>query len=186
MYLEHKQKRLMLSVLLDCGNHAPPIKRRKVNRAIIQCPTDTGCEPPQTSSKRQSKSGEKLARVQEIVKQLKDKHGSKYTIEKLNCWAHMVDMGKHDSMDQPPSLPFFGAKPSTVKSTSTDNSPKGLPPGSGISPGKLVKMRGDSISQINVWHDLLEKGAITLEQYSNLQQRILSDINNDFRSSVDN
>ncbi len=185
MYREHKRNRIMLSVLLDCGNHMPPVKRRKVSRAILEHPTDNG------DTKRQSKSGQKLARVQEIVKQLKDKHGSKYTTEKLNCWAHMVDMDKHDSLDQPPSLPFFGAKPSAVKKQGTESSTnKGSPPPLpsdaviDISPGKLVKMRGDSISQINAWHELLEKGAITREQYSHLQKRILSDINNDFRSSV--
>ena len=53
-----------------------------------------------------------------------------------------------------------------------------------ISPGKLVKMRGDSISQINQWYDLLEKGAISKEQYNTLQKAIMNDIFTNFKPST--
>ena len=40
------------------------------------------------------------------MEELKEKHGSKYTVERLNAWAHMNNMGKHSSKDDPPDLPF--------------------------------------------------------------------------------
>ncbi len=174
LYEQSKRKRIMIS--LDCGiDDTPPPKR--VRRALLDQPSDASDNVPATVSKtkKQSKSEAKMSRVQDIVERLKEKHGSNYSIEKLNCWAHMLDMEKHRSYDEPPNLPFFGTKAKTTSTanqvmTSSDSVVD-------ISPGKLVKMRGDSISQINMWHNLLEKGAITREQYSKLQERILSDIN---------
>ncbi len=41
----------------------------------------------------------KLAEVEKIVTDPKEKHGNNFTIEKLNAWAHMVHMGKHGSLE---------------------------------------------------------------------------------------
>ena len=54
----------------------------------------------------------KLSEVKLAVKQLKDKHGSKYSIEQLNAWAHMISVGKHCSFEDPPNLPYFVGKAS--------------------------------------------------------------------------
>ena len=65
--------------------------------------TDTG-EPVL----KRGACAQKLTEVEEIVTELKSKHGNAYTIEKLNAWAHM---GKHSSCDLPPNVPYFkGAK----------------------------------------------------------------------------
>ena len=34
----------------------------------------------------------KISQVEEVVQKLKEKHGSLYSIEKLNAWAHMIDI----------------------------------------------------------------------------------------------
>ena len=60
----------------------------------------------QPKSKRGSCS-QTLSIVEDIVIQLRDKHGKKYTTEQLNCWAHMYNKGKHANLESPPNLPFF-------------------------------------------------------------------------------
>lgn len=55
----------------------------------------------------------KLSDVEELVKKLTEKHQSKYTVEQMNTWAHMIHMGKHKSLDEPPSVPYF-KKPKKV------------------------------------------------------------------------
>lgn len=58
-------------------------------------------EPP--PSKRQQIEDE----VQEIFSQLKDKHGSKYSVPQLRLWARMVASKNHESLDNPPDIPVF-------------------------------------------------------------------------------
>ena len=45
-----------------------------------------------------------------------------------------------------------------------------------LSPGKRVTIRGLCVDQLSKWHDLLEKGAITDEQYTELKSTILDDV----------
>jgi len=49
--------------------------------------------------KRKDGIAEKLSKVELTVKQLKDKHGSKFSIEQFNAWAHMISVGKHSSLE---------------------------------------------------------------------------------------
>ena len=48
----------------------------------------------------------KLGEVQEIYEKLHSKHTS-YDQEQLRMWAHLIQMGKHDSYEVPPNQPFF-------------------------------------------------------------------------------
>lgn len=43
--------------------------------------------------------------IQVTVKQLKEKHGSKYSFPQLRLWARMMVAGNHDSTDDPPLIP---------------------------------------------------------------------------------
>ena len=36
-----------------------------------------------------------------------ENHGSKYTPEQLNAWAHMIHMTKHESYEYLPNMPFL-------------------------------------------------------------------------------
>lgn len=51
---------------------------------------------------------QRIQQVEDIVEKLREKHGKKFSVEKLNTWAHMINMGKHNSYDTPPNLPYFG------------------------------------------------------------------------------
>ena len=70
-------------------------------------------------------------------------------------------MKKHDSLEVPPDKPFW--------KTPTGNS-------TGVSPIKKIHLRGQCVDQLLKWHELLEKGAITQEQYDSLKSTIL-DVN---------
>jgi hypothetical protein len=49
----------------------------------------------------------KLAKVDEIFKELDEKHQGKFSPEQLNAWAHLVQTAKHASLDIPPDMPIF-------------------------------------------------------------------------------
>ena len=105
--------------------------------------------------------------VKEIVEKLSGNHDS-FTPEQLRAWAHMIHLKKHSSYDTPPNKPFFGSK-------------KGGTSGSSVcvhSPGKRINMRSQCIDQLDKWHALMEKGAISSKEYGELQKTILDDIEN--------
>ena len=60
-----------------------------------------------TGSKRTS-SAQKLQEVEKIVDDLQRKHAAKYSNEPYNAWTHLLHVGKHDSYETPPKLPYFG------------------------------------------------------------------------------
>ena len=60
-----------------------------------------------TKSKKTSGTDEILNNVLTTVQKLKGLHESVYTVEQYNCWGHMIQSGKHASMEFPPDLPFF-------------------------------------------------------------------------------
>lgn len=51
-----------------------------------------------------------MSEVEKIVVFLTEKHSKDYTVEQIRAWAHMVQMDKHLSYDEPPEKPFFKKK----------------------------------------------------------------------------
>ena len=109
----------------------------------------------------------KMVAVNETFEELKSKHKGKYSPEQLRAWADLVEMGKCDSIEQPPEQPpdkpFFRGR----KSTSTPVPTAVV----GVSPGKKVNMRSQLrcwIEQLQKWYQLLDTGAITQVQYDEL------------------
>ena len=78
-------------------------------------------------------------------------------------------MGSYDSNGEmsPPYKHFFQTSMSSV-----DANPGTLT----RSPGKKIKIRSECIDQLQKWHELLNCGAITQEQYDEFQDKILTDI----------
>ena len=114
-----------------------------------------------------------LSEIEDIIIKLKEKYGNQYSTEKLNAWAHMIHMGKHESLETPPDLPYFRGKsrcnPQVLSTTPAET-------GRPMLPGKRINLRSECMDQLNKWHGLLEKGAITQTQYDEFQAKILSDI----------
>ena len=98
-----------------------------------------------------------MSEVDDVVSKLKEKHGEKYTPAQLNCWAHMINTHKHESLDSPPKKSFFW------KERSAD--------APGVSPGKRITLRSECIDQLDKWHSLKESGVISKEEYD-LQKTI--------------
>ena len=115
----------------------------------------------------------KISEVEDIIKDLKQRHGEVFTVEQLSMWAHI---GKHSSREAPPNLPFFRqSKSATLPSTSV------LPGTSSTvtvsrSPGKRISLRSECMNQLDKWHSLLNRGIITQKQYEEMQKAILNDM----------
>ena len=95
---------------------------------------------------------DRMVEVSSIEEKLKEKHSERYTDEQLRSWAHLIQMCKHNSYEEPPNKPFF--RPS-CKSTSFALT---------VSPGKRINMRGQCVDQLLKSHQLFEKGVISKDQ----------------------
>lgn len=165
MYEHHKGKK---HILLWIKVHVISQTGRGTKRPLsaINTPNDgtsTNVGTKKTSSNYQSHI-EKMSEVQSIVAELDKRHGTIFTKEQLTAWAHMIGMKKHDSYDEPPKKPFFKTKKVIEKYGNT------------LSPGKRISYRSECIDQLDKWHTLLEKGAISHVQFEELQATILGDI----------
>ena len=105
--------------------------------------------------------------VDEICDKLSAKHGDKYTLEQYWCSANLIQFQKHYSYDSPPNKHFF-----TDKSRGTVAAI-----GAGVSASKRITMRSECMSQLDKWHGLKERGIISEDQYKEVQDKIMSDIN---------
>ena len=110
---------------------------------------------------------EKMIEVESIEETLLEKHDGMYSWEQIRAWAHLIQMGKHDSYDNAPAKPFW-KKPCGKKSTPSDSV--------SVSPGKKVQLQGQLVDQLLKWHDLLERGAIDEKQYEERQASIMEDV----------
>ena len=160
-------KRQNNNVLLWCydGNVGEP-SNVQTRKRTAQTTSDSA-----PSSKRQA-IAKSISEVEDIIKKLKAKHGDDFSVEKLNCWAHMLNVGKHSSYDEPPDLPFFRGRKEKAK----DAGPSQPPTSSSGSPTKRVGLRAQCIDQLSKWHALLVAGGIDQAQYDELKDTILGDI----------
>lgn len=179
MYILHKRKR---DILLWCYSNVGD--QSGTCSANLQRKRCTVSDNPPPSSKRQA-IAKNISEVEEIIKKLQEKHGNAYSVEKLNCWGHMLNVGKHSSYDEPPDFPFFkkrkekrsDAQQSSVLTDSASTSSLSTSTASVCnSPSKRVGLRTQCIDQLSKWHSLLNTGAIDQAQYDELKEAILGDI----------
>ena len=171
MYHEYSGKQ---EILLWCHG-----KGKTSKRSSPDSETGTkGSKAPRTSN--YEIHCQKLEEVQEIKDDLKERHGGKYTPEQLSAWAHLLQMGRHDSRDTPPDLPYWKKRENKSKnsplSVPMENSTSSPSLAGSISPGKRITLRGHCVDQLAKWHDLLEKGAISQEQYNEIQHSIMLNV----------
>jgi hypothetical protein len=169
MYAAYEQKK-QTEILLWCDG-------RKVAKEDAPRPKRAHVAAENSTKKRSSvavSQDKKLGEVQEIYEKLKSKHTS-YDEERLRMWAHLIQMGKHDSYEVPPNQPFFkGAK--SRKTDKTTEGPAQDPAGTCISPVKRSNLRSAYMSQVKEWHGLFKDGAITEEEYEQQKDKILGDL----------
>ena len=78
------------------------------------------CKGPSASEPVVSKRQQLDENIQDTVKDLKEKHGSKYSFPQLCLWARMIEAGNHDSTDNPPLIPAITITPKCEKSSLSD------------------------------------------------------------------
>ena len=165
MYILHKCKR---DVLLWCYGDVD--EQSTASRKRTQAAGDSA-----SSSKRQA-IAKSISEVEEIIKKLKEKHGDAFSVEKLNCWAHMLNVGRHSSYDEPPDFPFFKRPKNDKHSGASVSGTSSAVSTAADSPTKRVGLRAQCIDQLSKWHALLIAGGIDQQQYDELKDTILGDI----------
>lgn len=116
----------------------------------------TGGTDPQAKRTRTESHLEKMEELQGIVVKLKEKHKdgkySHFSKAQFHCWGNTIQLGHHDSYDDPPNKPFFGCPKNATLTAS--------------SPGKRIRLRS------------MEAGVISDEEYQEMHTTILGDIKN--------
>lgn len=88
---------------------------------IELCNEDTDSETePVKKKKKNSKSTKqsKEDKLDDVFKELKEEHGSNYTIPQLKLWARMILCGTHDDYKDPPRVPMITGKQKTTSKAS--------------------------------------------------------------------
>ena len=92
IYTLHKRNHdILLWCYGDIGEQASASTSKSRKRA---CSCERASLPPSKDSITKTLS---LSEVEAAVKLLEDMHGDAYPVEKLNAWAHLINIGKHDS-----------------------------------------------------------------------------------------
>ena len=127
-----------------------------------------------------------MAEVDKLYKKIHDTHGVWYSPKQKRAWAHMIELGRHDSITQPPKKHFFQspdtdetplAPPSCLTDGKSSTSSSSATTSTLVtSPGRRVSIRSECIDQLKKWHSLLDCGAITKEQYDEIQGTMLLDV----------
>ena len=167
------------SVTLWCmGQSATPAvpstgSKRPRNATVLVSDSDSDEEPPekrQTSrskqqKKKKSRQEEKLERVDDLIDELKEKHGTKYNAVQYRMWAETIDSGRHSSSEIPPRGSIFKSQ-----------GEKDADSGGSLTPSKVASLRSTYIQQIKDLHSLKEAGAISDDHFVKQRDVLLSNM----------
>jgi hypothetical protein len=160
-----EEKLLLVLWLKEEVKKAPSISKHPVpSEPCIDL--DDGPTPSKKNQSKYSGQMQRMDELEEIVEQLSRKHEKNFTPEQIRAWGHMIQMRKHESYENPPDKPFFRSKATSSKPITSDS----------LSPGRRISYRTQCIDQLDKWHLLMERGALSPEQYKDMQQSILADI----------
>ena len=82
-------------------------------------------------------------------------------------------MDKHTSLEGPPTGRFFNKSSTEVESCSTPTTITSVCP-SALSLTKRLALRSQCKEHLEKWHQLMECGAISKDQYEELQAKLIS------------
>ena len=159
--------------------------------------SDSNCKRKDDSGT--SKRTENEQQVNDVYKDLRDKHGSEFETPKLRLLARMICSGLHDDYNSPPDVPMFSSQPATkkprkeplsevlssaaiaiVKSLDKSNDHTKVSSGNpsmnapGLSPGKSGDLRMKNYEQLRYLKQLYEDGILDDKEYFEQRQSILS------------
>ena len=88
-------------------------------RSTDQPSNTSGCKRRKASENPPPTKRQKIeAELDTILKDLQSKHGDKYTIPQLRCWARMISTGKYENTDTIPAFLELDNQPKKSKHTS--------------------------------------------------------------------
>lgn len=125
---------------------------------------------------RKKKKDDKMSQVDDIVDDLRAKHGHAFNSLQYRVWAETIAGGRHVSLEKPPRGGYFQRPKSPSQPSSQP--PHGSPMSSGkkatvITPVKAAELKSIYISQIKDLYALLEAGAITDNDFQKQKSTIL-------------
>ena len=121
----------------------------------------------QASMPPKSKTSKKMQEVNDIIANLKEKHGSHFSIEMLSTWAHMIHMKKHSSFDTAPNFPYFN---NAKKTSETQSSATAVLPERQSSATAGLPERQSSATAVTP-ETLSSASAMTLSPYKRIHYR---------------
>ena len=157
-------------------------KSKRKRKHVISEDEDSGEDRPKSKKKHQDSNDEK---VQEIVDELKTKHGSKYSFMQIRIWAELIFSRLYASLNDPPhNNSMFeragsGGKASKADRKETENVTKVVteaasaitsPPNH--SPAKLIESRSKLYKQLTELQNL--KSIMSEDEYKNEKETIMN------------
>ena len=92
---------------------------------IVCIDSDSDDEPPPKKPKHKEKLPSalesKAKRVDLLANELEEKHGKHFTKIQYKLWAEALDVGKHQSKEDPPRGPIWGERKPTKSKKGTDS-----------------------------------------------------------------
>ncbi len=160
-------------------------------------PTKRIRDEPPTKRDRQAEE------EREIRTKLEKKHGDKYTGPQYTLWAKFITMGRHDTYDDPPSIPLMTGeqrgRPKQNKETISDalagaataitnaltgkgklaqspvaSSKDFLSSSHGLSPNNQANLRRKHLEDLRMLSQLFDDGVLTHDEFKEQKQSILS------------
>ena len=94
---------------------------------VVCIDSDSDGEPPTKKTKRKEKLPgaleSKARRVDSLANELGEKHGKRFTKIQYKLWAEALDVGKHQSKEEPPCGPIWGnQRPANNRKKDADSS----------------------------------------------------------------
>ena len=179
------------SVLLWCDKRSCQLQSSESRKGQKRKLQD---DPPQQSKSHESE-------VDEIVSDLRERHGTTYTLPKLRLWARVITTGNWDDRDKHPPLPAFDDnEPKKVKkaalsdviassvvkamTTSQVTSPETPTKSSktstqsnkpiGLSPGRVTDLRIKKLQELRELQQLLEQNVLTDAEFEEQKMLVLN------------
>lgn len=181
------------------------IDSRKRSVEVLSVISDEEDDAKQKGKKLKTNSfEERNLKIAEMADKLKEKHGHDYNMVQYKFWAETLLNKRHQSWETPPAG-FIWGKPkepkrskmegsteNVIKSVgdmaiqiatvmkSTSSSPstpeKAVSSTVGISPGRKIDMQGKLIQQLELIHNMFERGAVTIEQFEQRRMSIMKQL----------
>ena len=189
-----------------------------MNQSISQSKTvllwcDARSEQYASENKRQKKSGDENEppckrqlienETDEVTQELKEKHGTKYSLPQFRCWARLLLTGKHDSKDEIPEFLINQPKkpkpvslaeaitgavktfteavkcpPTTSAPVVIENSNSNVvtSPCVGISPSKIADLRMKKLQELRELQALMEQSVLTQDEFQEQKHLVLDSL----------